>query len=157
MRKIYLTGILISASTLSYAQSNTVASGGDASGSGGTLSYTIGQIDYNNQTSASGNTNQGVQQPFEFYKITSGIDESSLVDVSLYPNPTNEYIILKINTSLDNLNYNLYDMTGRIVSKGIISSNETKIDARDYVPGQYQLIINQKEIEIESFKIIKNQ
>lgn len=157
MRKIYLTGILISASTLSYTQSNTVASGGDASGSGGTLSYTIGQIDYNNQTSASGNTNQGVQQPFEFYKITSGINESSLADVSLYPNPTNEYIILKIDTSLDNLNYNLHDMTGRIVSKGIISSNETKIDARDYAPGQYQLTINQKEIELESFKIIKNQ
>lgn len=158
MRKIFLTGLLISTSTFSFSQKNTVGSGGNASGAGGSLSYTVGQIDYTSQSSSSGNTNQGVQQPFEFYKISStGIEETGKFEVNLYPNPTNEFIILKINSSLDELSYQLFDMTGRIVSQGTILSNETKIDARDYTPGQYQLSIFQQEKEIESFKIIKNQ
>ena len=158
MRKLYLTGLLISISAISVAQKNTVGSGGDASGSGGSLSYTVGQIDYTSQTGTTGNTNHGVQQPFEFYKISSsGIDETVKFEVNLYPNPTNEFVILKINSSLDDLSYQLFDMTGRIVDKGIISSNETKIDAVNYAPGQYQLSISRKEKEIELFKIIKNQ
>jgi hypothetical protein len=43
------------------AQQNTVASGGDYNGSNGTVSFSIGQIDYLNITNANGND---ISKPF---------------------------------------------------------------------------------------------
>lgn len=45
------------------AQKAVDASGGDASGTGGTVSYSIGQIDYMALSATSGKVNEGVQQP----------------------------------------------------------------------------------------------
>lgn len=45
-----------------YAQQNIVASGGQATGAGGTVSYSIGQMDYISVTGAGGSITQGVQQ-----------------------------------------------------------------------------------------------
>jgi len=154
--KIFLFGLLFSASPICFSQGNTVSSGGNASGTTGSLSYSIGQIDYSNSTSASGNINQGVQQPFEFYTISSGINDLTSLDVSLYPNPTNEFIILNLNSVLEKLSYQLTDMNGRLVSTGEITTNETVIDARNYSVGEYHLSIIQKGTHIQSYKIIKN-
>ncbi len=154
--KIYLFGLLFSASPFCFSQSNTVSSGGNASGIYGSLSYTIGQIDYSNSTSASGNMNQGVQQPFEFYTISSGIDELNSLGVSLYPNPTNDYIVLNLNSVLEHLTYQLTDVNGRLVSIGEIITNETIIDTRNYSVGEYHLSIIQQGSHIQSYKIIKN-
>ena len=78
------------------------------------------------------------------------------LDVSLYPNPTNEFIILNLNSVLEKLSYQLTDMNGRLVSTGEITTNETVIDARNYSVGEYHLSIIQKETHIQSYKIIKN-
>lgn len=156
MNKIYLTSILLSAATFSFSQRNTVASGGDASGTGGSLSYTAGQVDYTNQISTSGDSNQGVQQPFEFYEITSDIDELNSGNFSIYPNPSNEYLILKTPSVAENLSYTLYDMMGKVISTGDIFSIETKVDTRSYAPGEYHISILSDNLKIESFKIIKN-
>lgn len=154
--KIFLFGLLFSASPFCFSQSNTVSSGGNASGIDGSISYTIGQIDYSNSINASGNINQGVQQPFEFFTISSGINELNALGVSLYPNPTNEFIILNLNSVLEKLSFQLTDMNGRVVSTGEIRNNETVIDARNYSAGEYHLSIIQKGTHIQSYKIIKN-
>ncbi|MEO6684342.1 MAG: T9SS type A sorting domain-containing protein [Dyadobacter sp.] len=46
----------------SYAQKASVSSGGDATGSGGSVSYSIGQVFYNTNSAAGGVVRQGVQQ-----------------------------------------------------------------------------------------------
>ena len=46
------------------AQQNSVSAGGDVSGSGGTVSFSVGQIDYLSITGAGGSVAQGVQQPY---------------------------------------------------------------------------------------------
>ena len=48
MKKIATTGFFACFSMLSFSQQNTVSSGGEAIGSGGTVSYSVGQIDYTN-------------------------------------------------------------------------------------------------------------
>jgi len=47
------------------AQETIPASGGKASGSGGTASYSFGQVVYTTYTGTNGLVAQGVQQPFE--------------------------------------------------------------------------------------------
>ncbi len=54
---------LLSMTRLS-AQSNTVALGGEATGSGGTASFTAGEVFYTFKTSASGSSTDGVQQNY---------------------------------------------------------------------------------------------
>jgi len=48
-------------------QQAILATGGNATGSGGTVSYTVGQAAYITQTGSGGTVTQGVQQPFEIW------------------------------------------------------------------------------------------
>jgi hypothetical protein len=52
-----------------HAQHTQPASGSNASGSGGSVSYTIGQVFYTPMTAASGSTDQGIQQIAITYQI----------------------------------------------------------------------------------------
>ena len=57
--------LLISICTLQVqAQKAIVACGGSATSSGGTVEYSIGQIDYTDNSNVAGSVNQGVQQPY---------------------------------------------------------------------------------------------
>jgi len=48
------------------AQEATTTAGGEASGSGGYASYTVGQVVYTTKTGTNGNSViEGVQQPYE--------------------------------------------------------------------------------------------
>ena len=139
-----------------FGQSNTVSTGGDASGSGGSASYTIGQIDYNNQTGTGGNLNQGVQQPFEIYEV-NGISEQLLtISLKIGPNPTTDILMLSSEFSpQDNLSFLLYDGNGKeILSRSNLSSYE-EISVAKFPVGIYQLVVSNLGTEIKSFKIIK--
>jgi len=154
MKKIHLTIAAIAVVSWTHAQSNTVSSGGDATGSGGSASYSIGQIDYNNQTAASGSINEGVQQPYEFFEFI-GLDEHSLITTSLFPNPTNEFITFELENFTQELTYELYDQKGSIVLSGAIVNDKTQLNLQELAPGDYHLTISQEKDQIESIKIIK--
>ena len=47
-----------------YAQSETSATGGDGTGTGGSISFTVGLIDFVNDSAAGGRISEGVQQPY---------------------------------------------------------------------------------------------
>lgn len=79
-----------------HAQETPIASGGDATGSGGTVSYAVGQIVYATDTATTGSVAKGVQQPFEISVVT-GINELGItLGVSVYPNPTTTFLHLQI-------------------------------------------------------------
>jgi hypothetical protein len=85
-----------SLSTVS-AQTSVNATGGDASGSGGSASYSVGQVAYQTHTGTSGSVAEGVQQPYEISVVTS-IEEANDIKLSItaYPNPTTDYLELKV-------------------------------------------------------------
>ena len=77
------------------AQETIPASGGEASGSGGSVSYTIGQLVYSTITGTNDNSiAQGVQQPYEI-SIVSGIAEADEINLKIlaYPNPVTDFLI----------------------------------------------------------------
>ena len=115
MKHFFLSGFFSCSVLILSAQSNTVCGGAEGVGAGGSVSLTIGQIDYTNNTGTNGSINQGVQQPFEFFK-NDGLSESSHIVTNIYPNPTNEFVILEIGAHPDDLSYRLYDAGGKLVS-----------------------------------------
>ena len=79
---------------IGFSQEAIPASGGDASGVGGTLSYTVGQLVYTNNSGNNGSVAQGVQQPYEI-STTVGIEITNIsLDFIAYPNPTSSNIVL---------------------------------------------------------------
>ena len=54
MKKLNLTLIFLCAFQLSYAQETVPSAGGNATGTGGTSSYTVGQLVYTTNASTSG-------------------------------------------------------------------------------------------------------
>ncbi len=140
------------------AQNAIPASGGNASGSGGTANYTIGQLVYNTITGTNGSAVQGVQQPYEISVVT-GIEKA--IDISLeivaFPNPATDYVKLKVeNHETVNLHYQLYNINATPLENKKIESNETIIVLRDLIQGIYFLKVTDKQKEIKTFKIIKN-
>jgi hypothetical protein len=84
-RKLKALGILIlltftfSLSTVS-AQESINATDGDVSGSGGSVSYSVGQVVYTTHTGTSGSVAEGVQQPYEISVVT-GLEEAQSINL----------------------------------------------------------------------------
>lgn len=160
-KNILMTLILYGAGLASiYAQQVIPSGGGNASGSGGTVSYSIGQLVYTTNTGANGSVAQGVQQPFEISMVT-GIREAKGITLQcvVYPNPTSDYILLKIEDySIDNLYYRLYDINGRLVESNVVTGAETRIIMNHLASALYYLSImsGDNNEEIKTFKIVKN-
>ena len=140
------------------AQEAIPASGGNASGSGGSTSYTVGQIVFNTITGTSGSVAQGVQQPYEI-STTIGIPAAKGIELvcSAFPNPTQDYLTIKVeNYDLKNLSYQLYDANGKLLGNEKLSSNQTKINMVGLAVAIYYVRILDKSNEVKTFKIIKN-
>lgn len=141
-----------------HAQETISVTGGNATSSGGSVSYSIGQIVSTTNTGSNGSVAQGVQQPFEISVVT-GIEHVKEINLncSAYPNPTTDYLILKVdNYDKEIFYYQLYGMNSKLLENKKVKANETSIVMRNLVPAIYfvKVTIGNKEVKI--FKIIKN-
>lgn len=153
-----LLTITISLSTAT-AQTSTNATGGDASGSGGSASYSVGQLVFATNIGTNASVAQGVQQPYEISVITA-IEEAkgTSLSVSAYPNPTTDYLKLKVDVELSrSMIYQLYDMNGKLLQCENLNGTETKINMSNYVPSTYFVKVVHENKELKTFKIIKTQ
>ena len=133
-------------------------SAGDSSGSGGSLSYTIGQVFFNTIESDYGSLFQGVQQPFEFQTLSTPALLTVQLTAVTYPNPTTEFVLLKISdTALENLQYTLFDLNGKTIDSKKINSFSTKITMKNFAIGMYLLKLTKNNQPLKTFKIIKKQ
>lgn len=154
-----LTGLFIFVSHFApvMAQQNVVAAGGESTGSGGSVSYTYGQVDFINTTGAGGSITQGVQQPYEIYDL-SGITAPVLqISLSLFPNPATEYVQL-VAEQWDqvSLQYALYDVSGKLLDSQTLVSQQTFIPLSHLASGIYIVHIRHNGSDIQTYKVIKN-
>lgn len=156
-RPIALLAVGLLWTGLAHAQESVNATGGDATGSGGTVAYSVGQVVYTTNTGSNGSIAQGVQHPYEIF--TLGIKETELnISISVYPNPTADNLTLQISDyNNEKLAYQLFDMQGRLLSNGQIVAQQTQIDMVSLPTAAYFInVVNQENKKVQSFKIIKN-
>jgi hypothetical protein len=142
---------------LAQAQESINASGGDATGSGGTVAYTIGQVTYTSQSSITGDIAQGVQQAYEIFTV--GISDNSFqISLSAFPNPGADNLTIQISDfNKEKLFYHLFDTQGNVINNGQVTSQQTQINISTLLPATYFIsILNQENQKIKLFKIIKN-
>lgn len=140
------------------AQTVVTSTGGNVSGIGGSISYTIGQLTYTTNTGVNGSVAQGVQQSYEI-SLPTGNEEAK--DFSLvflvYPNPSSDFLTLKVgNYDNEDLSYLLYDITGNLLENKKVITDQTQVPMGNLLPGTYFLKIIDSLKEIKTFKIIKN-
>ena len=132
------------------------ATGGDASGSGGTVAYSVGQIVYTTNTGTTGSVAQGVEQAYEISSV--GIKETALnISLSVFPNPTSDYLTLKVEDyNNEALSYSLLDEQGKLVLNEQITNQDTQVAMSTLARGIYFINVLQANKKIQTFKIIKN-
>ncbi len=139
------------------AQEAIPATGGEASGGGGSVSYTIGQVLYTLDTGTNGSVLKGVQQPYEI-SVISGFEQVEGIDLlcKVYPNPVADRLVMKVrDLEFKDLYYKLFDMNGKLIATGKIIRDESTINLHSFAASTYFLRVVQKDQTIKTFKIIK--
>jgi hypothetical protein len=137
------------------AQQSVNSSGGDATGSGGSASYSLGQVVYSSNSTATGTISQGVQQAHEIYALGIDNEKQDLI-LNLYPNPTSQFITLDINTSdLQNYSVQLTDIHGKQILEIENLQNKTEMNLNNLPTASYYLILMKGKSVIETYKIVK--
>lgn len=158
MKKVNILGLclVLAATTAGYAQQSANASGGDASGSGGTAAYSVGQVVYTTASGTTGTSNQGVQQPYEFF--VTGIDDfpGIQLEMTAFPNPTRSSLNLRIDGEYQSgMNYELYNSAGQMITGARIENVITEIPMQGLSAGNYLLRILNTEATLKTFSVIK--
>ena len=157
MIKTIFSACMLCAVLTIQAQDAIPVSGGEAAGSGGTVSYSVGQLMYTTNI-GSGTVSQGIQQSFEFQTLSNTELTTVNLTVVTYPNPTKDFIILKITDSaLNNLRYSLFDVNGKSIASDSITESSTQIQLKHLSIGAYILKVSQQNQSLKTFKILKQQ
>lgn len=118
--------------------------------SGSNFAHSVGEIYVipNNPDDANSGT-MGI-----FYQTTLkvlGINEAENESVKIYPNPTADYVFLKLNSKVKLETAEIYDLSGKLISQPKIT--EDRLDLRSLSKGIYLLKL--KNSNIQPIKIIK--
>ena len=136
------------------AQVSMNVAGGNATGDGGFVSYSIGQMAFSANSGTNGSVTEGVQQPYEI-SVLSVSEQTENIRLSAYPNPSTDYLYLTASEEISGLSYQLFDMNGRLLKSDKIVGNQTNIDMQGLVSATYFVKINQGYKTVKTFKIIK--
>ena len=157
------------------AQESINTTGGNASGSDGTVSYSVGQVVYTTNTGTNGSVAEGVQQPYEI-SVVIGIEEAKDINLllSAYPNPTSDYLTLEMQSFVQTQDFasqkvktqdfasqevqkqyfaSLYDINGKLLQKIPITNQQTRIDMNNLAPATYFLKVTVKTQDFASQEV----
>ncbi len=166
--KLFTLILLILARYCAQGQVAIPAAGGKASSKEGSVSYSVGQVDFTTAKSEYGRVSEGVQQTYEI-SVISGLDEAKDFTLSciVYPNPVIDYLTLKVDEKyILKLSYQIYTLDGKLIETKVIQSSETPIGMKTLRSQIYLLRVYdtqpalssdpaQKRI-LKTFKIIKS-
>ena len=146
--------IFLSCTFNSFGQNAVSTTGGHIKSTGGSTSFTVGQLAYVLKKGNGPYLNEGVQQVYT--KKTTPIEELVyLKDVQLYPNPTQETMTLILSSKEDvQVRYAIMDYLGKEIRIGNIISEKSEISLKDLPSGNYFISLKSKK-EIRIFKMVK--
>lgn len=101
------------------------------------LSWTLGEVMIDTYDNGTNILTQGFHQT----ELTVTSIEETLTDIrlNLYPNPTSEYLNIELGNNEEDINLQLYDMSGKLIHKDVINAYDTKyvLPMQSVATGQY--------------------
>jgi hypothetical protein len=135
------------------------ASGANAIGSAGTVTYSIGQVFYTYIGQSVYNVAQGIQH--EELEKTLTTPENSVkpkTEIFIFPNPTTDFVTINmegLEFENESSSYQLYDIQGRVLKQNTINQSETQINLNDLSSSIYILQVYLNNKVLKTFKILK--
>lgn len=137
-----------------------ITSGSNATGSSGTVTYSIGQVFYTYiGVESVYNVAQGIQHQEKDGNLGTPEVEKPTTEIFAFPNPTIDFVTISM-TGLDlesgQRSYKLYDIQGRLLKQNTIDQTEAQVSFNYLSPSIYILVVYNDNKILKSFKIIKN-
>jgi hypothetical protein len=134
-------------------------SGNNATGSSGSISYSIGQVFYTYIGDQSVyNVAQGIQH-HELIKSLNVVDTiESKAEVFVFPNPTADFVNVNLkgfDLVTGQQSYQLYNLQGRLIKQNAIDQIQSQVSLNNLPPSIYILRIYVNNKVLNTFKIIK--
>lgn len=138
------------------AQDSFTAAGGQASGSAGTVSYSLGQLFFQTHSSDQGSVAEGVQHPYEIFVVfVAEQKHPACLEISLWPNPVKDQLNLRV-TSSEDLSFQLLCAAGVVLIKGDVHEGLGSLSFSALSPGVYFLTFFRHQYALKTFQIIKS-
>ncbi|MCB0785424.1 MAG: hypothetical protein KDC02_14610 [Flavobacteriales bacterium] len=136
------------------AQADVLPAGGEASGPGGTVSCSVGQVAAGAYTGPGGTVQEGVQQPY--VDLSTSTPEGGPLQARLWPNPANEFLQLEL-TALPgpDLEYQLFDEAGRQLLSGPVNGPRTTLPIDRLATGAHLMVLLEHGTVVGSIPFIK--
>ncbi|GAA4136752.1 T9SS type A sorting domain-containing protein [Flavobacterium chungbukense] len=137
-----------------------ITSGNNATGTSGTVAYSIGQVFYTYMgVDAVYSVAQGIQQQVKDESLDiPDVEEPAKAEMFVYPNPTSDFVNISLNgIELEGQrSYRLYDIQARLLKQNTIYQTDTQVSLNNLSPSIYILVVYVDNKILKSFKIIKN-
>lgn len=130
-------------------------SGGNASGQGGSISYSVGQVFFTVNQSFEYFILEGVQQPNPLTE-TPSIDDIDNFTFTAYPNPFIDVLYVKADDFENkDLQYLLFDIQGNLLRRIRVKEKTTEISLYNLQAAAYLLKIFKGDLNVTTLKLIK--
>ena len=156
LRAFHLLTTLLSCAVGVQAQQAVLPMGGEATGSGGTMSHSVGLVAYTTNSYTAGTLTQGVQQPYEVIATALVEGPDGQLMATAFPNPASSLINIHLQSMVDNGNYRLLDGLGQLILQGRIGGTDDTIDMALLPGASYTLLLFSSATPIGSFTVIKH-
>jgi hypothetical protein len=154
-----LTGWLIMSGiglSNAYAQEGIRTAGGEASGTGGTVSYSVGQVAYLEASGPGGTSSPGTQQPLAVSVLSATSSATKGPACTAYPNPASSTLTLRVDDQAAwDLSWQLTNLRGQQLAGQHLNGPLTSISLLDFAAGIYFLTVSGPNQPLKTFKIIK--
>jgi hypothetical protein len=135
------------------AQSTALSSGGEGSGPGGTVSFSIGQLVVESTIDSQGSISPGVQQTYESSSVYVN-EELFNNNLQVYPNPATHLIQLEFASPFEG-QLIILDIQGNTVATQEINSKSVQIDASNWSAGTYMLQVQKDKQSVSVHRVVK--
>lgn len=153
---MYMVAFVVGAT----AQSAIVTVGGDAQSSGGSVSYTVGQIAVATVANGTGSISvaEGVQQAYEIQTVGVNNYPQIVLNAKVYPNPTENIAQLELGgfeIPDEGLQAYLYDGNGKLLQTMNVTEDITRFQIGHYAAGSYFLEVKSGRNSLKTFKVMR--
>jgi hypothetical protein len=120
-----------------------------------TTGFFQGTVDFDPDSSTYNLTSDGDYDIFihKMSQTATGINEEAFNQVKIFPNPTKDELNIQVENTVIGSIYQLTDITGRPIVRGIITEEKSRISLQGYSSGIYFFSIGNEKGN--TFKFVK--
>jgi hypothetical protein len=154
MFRIIITIIIIALSYATKAQEVVSSGGGCHQNSTSSITWTLGETAIHTLRANDKIITQGFHQTKLTVTAVNEIPGLKMI-ISAFPNPTNDFINLKVDGSIEKLSFSVYDLNGRLLKTGRFEANPEMVSFQDLGSAIYLIKVFEDKQEVKTFRVVK--